>query len=453
MRSKTVSFVSVLVLVGWLVFAASLNAQPSRYRVVNLGNLTGSVGSGNSLNDIGWAEGFATLADNTIEHATVWVYGLKSDLGTLGGPNSDVQWPNKNTHGLVSGWSETSAMNPYDESWSCTAFNPTGIPTGHVCVGFRWQWGEMTALPTLGGYNGFAAGNNDRGEIVGWAETNYHDPTCAKQAHNQQVLQFLPVVWGPGENDMRKLPTYPGDPDGAATAANSEGDVVGISGTCYVAVGALSAKHALLWRRDGDLVNLGSLGGYGWNTPMAVNRGGDVVGFSDLPGDYVNGVLTANFHAFLWSRELGRMTDLGVLPGDTLSEALDINDRGQIVGISLPSFRAFLYEHGKMWDLNGLISGNPGLFLIEGGGINNRGEITGQACVIADGGCPLGSDTPAYLAIPEQREEERDLDAQATNDSASVNNSIVLSDAVRQQILRRLNFGHYAPEVVQPQAR
>jgi hypothetical protein len=49
-----------------------------------LGNLSGTAGSGNSLNDIGWAAGFATLAGNTTEQATVWTYGLKFDLGTLG---------------------------------------------------------------------------------------------------------------------------------------------------------------------------------------------------------------------------------------------------------------------------------------------------------------------------------------------------------------------------------
>lgn len=449
MRRKIFTFFCAAILFSLLMSAASLNAQSTPYRVVTLNNLSGSASTGNSLNDIGWAAGSANLAGNTTEHATVWVYGLTFDLGTLGGQNSDVQWPNKNTHGLLSGWAETSALNPLDEAWSCTAFNPTNTPTGHVCLGFRWQWGEMSALPTLGGYDGFAAGNNDAGEIAGWAETTYHDPTCAHQPHNEQILQFLPVVWGPGVNDIRKLPTFAGDPDGAATAVNDSGDVVGISGTCDVAVGALSAKHALLWRHDGGLVNLGSLGGYGWNTPMAINNRGEVVGFSDLPGDYVDGVLTPNFHAFLWSTQLNRMIDLGVLPGDSISEALDINDTGQIVGISLPSLRAFLYENGRMWNLNDLIPSTSGLFLLEGGGINNRGEITGQACIIADGGCPLGNNTPAFLAIPESPWDQLVV-ASTENESAA---TVAISDAIRQQILSHLSFGHYGPESVQPQSR
>lgn len=427
----------------WLAAAAAADAQ-THYRVANLGNLSGSSSSGNTLNNLGWAMGSANLAGNTTEHATVWIYGIKSDLGTLGGPNSDIQWPVKNDRGLIAGWSETADLNPLNESWSCTAFTPTGNPTGHICLGFVWQWGVMTALPTLGGYNGFAAGANNRGQIAGWAETTYRDPTCDQK---NQFLQFEPVLYGPGAGEIHQLPTYSGDPDGAATAVNDAGDIVGISGTCDDAVGAFSAKHALLWH-EGRVIDLGNLGGQGWNTPMAINKHGDIVGFSDLPGDVKNGVLTPNFHAFLWTKETGRMVDIGVLPGDNSSEALDINDRGQIVGISIPSLHAFIYENGKMTDLNSLIPSDSPLLLVEGGGINDRGEITGQACVIADGNCPLGNNTPAYLAIPVDRREEGQAaswDAQFENEQTP---RVIISDEVRQQILKRVAFGHFGPEPV-----
>lgn len=427
-----------------LTDAASLNAQATHYRIVNLGNLSGNSSSGNTLNNIGWAMGSANLSGNTTEHATVWIYGIKADLGTLGGPNSDVQWPVKNDNGLVAGWSETAALNPLNESWSCTAFNPIDTPTGHVCLGFVWQWGVMTALPTLGGYNGFAAGANNRGQIAGWAETSYRDPTCDQKT---QFLQFEPVVYGPARGEIHQLQTYPGDPDGAATALNDKADIVGISGTCDVAVGAFTAKHAVLWH-DGKITDLGTLGGQGWNTPMAINNRGDVVGFSDRTGDVNGGVLTPNFHAFLWTRETGRMTDIGVLPGDNVSEALDINDRGQVVGISIPSFHAFLYENGKMTDLNKLIPDDSPLVLLEGGGINNRGEITGQACVIADGNCPLGNNTPAYLAIPIERCDNDEVNAAEVQSDNEETPRVAISDGVRQQMLKRLAFGHFGPEVV-----
>ncbi len=428
-----------MILFGWIAAAVRLAAQeqPDHYRVVNLGNLSGTSSSGNTINNLGWAMGSANLSGNTTEHATVWIYGLRFDLGTLGGPNSDVQWPVKNDHGLIAGISETSTIDPLKEAWSCSAFFPT--TTYHVCVGFVWQWGVMTALPTLGGNNGFAAGANNHGQIAGWAENTVYDPTCS----GSQVLQFEPVLYGPGQGQIQQLSTYPGDPDGAATAINDKAEIVGISGTCDVAVGAFTAKHALLWQ-NGAVTDLGSLGGAGWNTPMAINNRGQIVGFSDLPGDVSGGTLNANFHAFIWTKETGYMTDIGVLPGDSLSEALDINDEGQVVGVSYPSTHAFIYENGRMRDLNTLIPHDSALLLLAANGINDRGEITGQACVIADGGCPAGTDTPAFVAIPRHDGD----DGETASAAADGGPDVVVSDNVRQQVMRRLAFGHFGPEPV-----
>jgi len=403
--------------------------QPSsetRYRVIQFGTLGGTSSSGNAINNSGWAMGSANLAGNTTEHATVWTPAVRNDLGTLGGPNSDVSWPVKNDNGIVAGWSETAAIDPLGESWSCTAFTPTGVPTGHVCTGFVWQHGVTTGLPTLGGNNGFATGVNQAGQIAGWAETNVPDSTCV----SPQVLQFLPVVYGPLYNHIQQLPTYPGDPDGAATAVNASGEVVGISGLCDVAVGAWTAEHALLWK-GGKATDLGSLGGAGWNTPMAINTRGHIAGFSDLPGDVVDGQLNANFHAFIWTKEAGHMIDIGTLPGDSLSEALDINDDDQVVGVSYPSAHAFIWQNGKMTDLNSLISSSSALLLIAAGGINNSGVITGQACVIADGGCPFGADTPAFYAIPG-----------APPDGTAGRADVRVDGSIRQQVMRRWTFGH-----------
>src|ERR1700719_2859457 len=64
----------------------------ARYRVFNLGTLGGTSSSANTINDPGWAMGVANLPGNTAGHATLWAYGLKLDLGTLGGLNSAVAW-------------------------------------------------------------------------------------------------------------------------------------------------------------------------------------------------------------------------------------------------------------------------------------------------------------------------------------------------------------------------
>jgi probable HAF family extracellular repeat protein len=403
---------------------AAQNSQQAAYSVVSLSTLGGTSGSGNAINNRDWAMGSANLAGNQTAHATIWLQGLTFDLGTLGGPNSGVEWPVKNNKGVVSGIAETDTANPLGEAWSCSAFFPT--VTGDICFGFRWQNGVMTALPTLGGYDSYAAGVNGRGQIVGWAENTVEDPTCVAP----QVEQFEAVVWEP-DGQMHQLPPYTGDPDSAATAINDQQQVVGISGTCDVAVGAFSAAHALLWQ-NGEPVNLGSLGGVAWNTPTEINSAGEVVGFSDLPGD---GNGAPNFHAFLWTAQSG-MQDLGTLPGDTYSEALDINSQEQIVGLSctanFASCRAFIWQNGVMTDLNTLIPPNSPLYLLDAGSITDAGEITGQASDQSTGA------TPAFLAIPTSSADLPGRPLQAGNLQTIAR--VPMPGNLRQALLRRLGI-------------
>lgn len=390
------------------LIALSADAQDStpngtrlRYRVINLGTLGGSASAGNGINELGWVTGGSNLAGDQSEEAALWAYGLKLPLGTLGGPNSAVLFPSKSNTGLIAGVSETGEPDSLGEEWSCSFFFPSN--TGHRCVGFIWKFGVMSPLPTLGGNNGFAAGINDAGQIVGWAENNVHDPTCHGR---HQVLQFEAVIWGPEGQIQRQLPPLGDDPDGAAVAINNLGDVVGISGTCDQAVGRFSAKHAVIWR-NGTVSDLGNLGGAAWNTPDAINNHGDIVGFSDLAGDASG---SPNFHAVLWAAKggpdcQGRCLDLGTLSGDVLSEATGINNHGQIVGVSIGGgspfgSRAFLWENGKMFDLNSLLIAGTTLQLVSTGDINDRGVITGSA--IDPNSSLCGPKTPgcAFLAIP-----------------------------------------------------
>jgi probable HAF family extracellular repeat protein len=376
------------------------HAQDGRanYTLYNLGTLGGSVSSGNTINDLGWVIGNANLPGDEVTHAAVWIDGMKFDLGTLGGANSVVDWPVHNERGVISGFAETADIDSLMENWSCSAFFPS--VTHHVCLGFRYFEGTMTKLPTLGGTNGYAAGVNHWGEIVGWAESTVHDSTC----QTPQVLQFEAVAWSP-KNEIRALPPYPGDLDGAATAVNDEGDIVGISGTCDNAVGAASAAHALIWHHGQPLL-IPTFGGKGWNTPADINGRGQVVGFADIPGDVVDGVLTPFPlpYGFIWSAQTETRKILP-LPGDTYTIAYAINDAGQVVGQSFggpEGSRAFIWQDGKTYDLNALIPPGSPLYLVYAEGINNRGEITGEGCVLVDGACPAtGAVTPAFLAVPD----------------------------------------------------
>jgi probable HAF family extracellular repeat protein len=358
---------------------AATPSAPTRYHVTNLASLGGTVGAGNSINNRGWLAGTSNLPGDQVQHAAVWRNGSLTDLGTLGGPNSGVLWPVKNDRGIISGISQTAQPDPLGERWSCSAFFPAPTAVGHQCLGFRWEDGVMTPLPTLGGTNGFASGTNNRSETVGWAENTVHDPTCVAP----QVLQFRAVIWGPAPGEIRELPPLPGDTASAATALNDRGQVVGISGICDRAVGRFSAIHDVLWQ-NGKPIDLGSLGGVAWNTPMAINERGDVVGFANASAAAGGGF---DAHAFLWTRRHG-MRDLGTLPGDAFSQALGINDRREIVGTSCDAdfnCRAVVWREGVITNLNTLVEPGYDGTLVSANDVNESGRITGQALDRATG--------------------------------------------------------------------
>jgi probable HAF family extracellular repeat protein len=347
-----------------------------RYQVAQLPSLGGTSSAGFSINNRGWVAGRSNLPGNRTRHATLWRKGSLTDLGTLGSRerNSVVRWPVKNVRGLITGISQTDEPDPLGENWSCSAFFPAATSTGYRCLGFRWQNGVMTPLPTLGGTHGFAAGSNNRGQIVGWAENTFHDPKCVAP----QVLQFRPVVWGPGKG-MRELPLLPGDTSGAATAINARGQIVGISGICDQAIGRFTAIHAVLWEDD-KVTDIGNLGGAAWHTPNAINRDGDIVGFSNFSqADQGN----LRPHAFLWTESDG-IEDLGTLPAplNDNSDAWGINERRQVVGSSCDvdgNCHAFLWQDGAMRDLNQLVDSVDQDVLIAAYDIDDLGRITGQA--------------------------------------------------------------------------
>jgi probable HAF family extracellular repeat protein len=371
---------------------ASVQQAQSRgrtmYHVFKLDGLGGTPSAGNGINNFGWVSGTSTT-DEGATHATLWVFGLPIDLGTVGAPttSSGSIWPVKNERGLVSGIVEVPGEDPYDEDWACSVFMPK--TPGHVCRGFVWEDGDMRALPTLGGTHGFATGTNNRRQTVGWAETTFEDPSCNRTS---QFLQFHAVLWGPGRDDIRALVPFGDDSASAATTINDHGQVAGISGICSQGVGELSAIHAVIWEPDGSITDLGNLGGVAWNTPMAMNERGDVVGFANAAG--TDPPTDFNYRAFLWTRQLGRMVDLGTLDGDTRAQALGINERRQVVGFSRGAgFRGFIWEDGVMSDLNERIASGSRDTIIIAGDINDFGVITGQSVDDNDV-------TSTFVAIP-----------------------------------------------------
>jgi probable HAF family extracellular repeat protein len=186
-------------------------------------------------------------------------------------------------------------------------------------------------------------------------------------------------------------------------------------------------------------MKLPTLGGRGWNTPMAINNAGAVAGFSDLSGDVSAGVLSANFQAFLWTRD-GGTRNLHTLAGDVLSEATGINDFGQIAGTSFDANfnpRVFLWQDGVMYDLNTLVQPDSPLYLLASGDINDRGVITGLACVVAGGACSSVLHTFVAIVAPAAA-------AAAASSGAQPALRPAVSAEVRARVLQQQRLGRLA---------
>lgn len=97
-----VALFAALAAPGALAQAQENKTHVSNYYVINLDDPLGvSPVAAASINNIGWIAGSAS-ATATTEHAALWV-GVPLDLGTLGGPNSAVAWPNNNNRGQIVG--------------------------------------------------------------------------------------------------------------------------------------------------------------------------------------------------------------------------------------------------------------------------------------------------------------------------------------------------------------
>ena len=122
---------------------------------------------------------------------------------------------------------------------------------------------------------------------------------------------------------------------------------------------------------------------------IGLNNAGEIVGKAQLPN-------SPTLHAFL-AKKNASMIDLGSLAGDPCSVAISINAQPQIVGFSDDcsgnNQHAFLWEDGRITDLNGFVPAGSDLTLIQGLFINDRGEITAQSVL------PNG-DQRAVLLIP-----------------------------------------------------
>jgi probable HAF family extracellular repeat protein len=142
------------------------------------------------------------------------------------------------------------------------------------------------------------------------------------------------------------------------------------------------------------------------------------------------------------------MQDLGALPGDTISFGEDINDAGEIVGVSIHGsspglsspHTALLWQHGVPVNLNSLVvpGGSARLYLGFAASINSRGQIVGW-------GLTSTGEIHAFLATPVEGGDER------TDFLPGAPAPVVVTEDAINVLPRRLHFGRFGTRITRPQ--
>jgi probable HAF family extracellular repeat protein len=254
-------------------------------------------------------------------------------------------------------------------------------------------------LGTLGGLSTYGQGNgpgttrliNNAGVVIGTSDTSLVDPN-APNCFNADCFVSHGFRWQDGA--LTDLGALPGVNSGGANAINARGWITGFSQNGETdPVSGFPAGHAVLWK-DGQIIDLGTLGTGILSSGNYIDNGGVVVGVSAIDTSFdpfaVLGPFSSPTHAFMWKN--GVMRDLGTLGGpDSFIAGLCDDQRTDLfagasytnstpnVTTGFPILDPFLWKNGSMIDV-GTLGGTFGGAQCA----NNRGQVTGQSNVAGD---------------------------------------------------------------------
>jgi probable HAF family extracellular repeat protein len=237
-------------------------------------------------------------------------------------------------------------------------------------------WGQqytVTDLGTLpGGTFTCATGINNTGQVVGYANTGGNDAFAFLYSGGsmQRLAETSSEAFG--INDNGEVVGYFSDGSHAHSFLYGNGRMQDldafVSGPSSIAYGINNHRQ---------VVGVNSGGGFFYGDPASTNGTTTYLpsAFGINDSGQVVGTISGDGDAFLYSN--GVLRDLGTLPGGTSSQGNGINNSGQVVGQAYVSygFHAFIWQIGAgMQDLGTLGGDNS-----RANAINNLGQIVGEA--------------------------------------------------------------------------